>query len=946
MWFVFVAIAALTVAMLFLMPTPKFENARASSLDDLRFPQAKEGMPGALALGTVRVRGPNTIWYGDFEAVPIKKKVKTGLFSSKKVIVGHEYYLGFDMALALGPATKIRKLWWDKDVIWEGSVTASGTAININLPNLFGGKEKGGGFWGTLRCYMGTFAQSVNTYLEGAIGDPLGVPAYNGWVRIVFEKVCIGESPQLRALSVELQNLTNGAGLANPYIGDDLNPAELLYQLLTLQWGGMDVSASELDLDSFIAAGATLYTEGNGMSLLITSATQGKQVIGEVLRQIDGTLYQDPETGKLVLKLIRDDYDIESLPVLDESNIMAVRSFSSTLWENTINQLRVSYTNRENNYEQGMAMAKDMANINAQGRLKSSVASYPGVTNAELANVLAHRDLAQLCVPLFKVTLELNRMPADLRPGDAFLWAWDEYQIDQVVMRVQKFNMGELLNGKLVVEALQDQFAIGNTVISSPGGSGWTPVPSLPASSASDRLVREGHYFFYQAAEVQGDLIANRSGILVAAPQPSGATSAEVNASTDAGATYSVVEEAYVFTPVGTLQTTISATASLGTGVIATVDVSGFTADDLETFTVAERNAGGGLFIIGTEYFLYETVTDLGGGTFRLGNVWRALLDSAPVAHSIGAKVYILSGDNFVDDTFPGDAALRVKMRTQTINETMDLDDVPYDSLTLKNRVWRPACPANIKFDGGTAFTGPANASGSHTITWANRDRTSATVRKITDSTSEYEAGQRTVFRYRKNAGAWTTVTLDPGVTSCTFDAGAVGSDTVDYELYSTRDGVDSYNKWTFSAVAGGSSGSSGGGSAPDTGGSAPPDDQSPYVPPLDGLSIVFPFGETIGTYPIDIPITFDIDIADNFAGSNADVRTNPADGTKTFTMKVNGSSVGTVAITTGGAVTFNTTGAGLSLVAGDTLTCEPPSPEDSAMAGVTISIAGTRPAP
>lgn len=900
MWFIWVAIAALTVAMVFMMPKPQFENARAQTLDDLRFPQAKEGMPGALVLGTVRVRGPNTIWYGDFQAVPIKKKVKTGLFSSKKVIVGYQYYLGFDMAICLGPVTKFKKIWWDKDVIWEGSVITSGTAINIDLPNLFGGKEKGGGFSGTLRCYMGGFAQTPNTYLEGVITDPLGVPAYNGWARIVFEKPYIGEASQLRALSVEVENFTNGAGLVNPTIGDDLNPAELLYQLLTLQWGGMGVSPSDIDTASFITAGATLYTEGNGMSLLVTNNTQGKQVITEVLRQIDGTLYQDPDTGKLSLKLIRDDYDIVTLPVLDESNIISVRNFGSTLWESTLNQVRVSYTNRDNNYEQGMAMAKDMANINAQGKLRSTTVSFPGVTTAALANKLGHRELAQLCVPLFKVTLELNRMPSDLRPGDAFLWSWDEYGIAQAVMRVQKFNMGELLNGKLVVEAIQDQFAISDLVIGDPAGSGWTPIPDEPAAQADNRLVRESHYFFFQAAEAQGDLIADRSGILVAAPAPGQATSAEINVSTDAGASYSVVEEAYVFTPMGQLDTSITATSNLATGVIASLNVSGFTDDDLPTWTAAERNAGAGLLAIGTEYLLYEGVTPLGGGSYTLTNVWRGLLDSVPTAHSIGDKVYVLSGDNFIDDIFAGTAALRVKMRTQTIDQTMDLADVPYDSLTLNNRVWRPACPAYVRFDSGTAFTGPADASGSHTVTWANRDRTSAVVRKIADSTSEYEPGQRTVFRYRKNAGAWVATTLDPGVVTHTFDAGATGSDTVDYEIYATRDGVDSYNKWAFSAVAGGGSGSSGNGSSPDTGGTIS-DTTGAYDAPFGDLWQVAATG-TGASQNITLPYA-DVDPNGVFVyinGLRAETSEYSISGTTlTITTNANGDSIEIIGVVT-----------------------------------------------
>jgi hypothetical protein len=88
-WFVIAAFVVGLIASLFLAPKPKIENARASTLSDLNFPRAKEGDPKPWFVGKVRNKGPNTLWAGDFEARPIKKKVKTGLFSSKKQIVGY-----------------------------------------------------------------------------------------------------------------------------------------------------------------------------------------------------------------------------------------------------------------------------------------------------------------------------------------------------------------------------------------------------------------------------------------------------------------------------------------------------------------------------------------------------------------------------------------------------------------------------------------------------------------------------------------------------------------------------------------------------------------------------------------------------------------------------------------------------------------------------------------
>ena len=63
--------------------------------------------------------------------------------------------------------------------------------------------------------------------------------------------------------------------------------------------------------------------------------------------------------------------------------------------------------------------------------------------------------------------------------------------------------------------------------------------------------------------------------------------------------------------------------------------------------------------------------------------------------------------------------------------------------------------------------------------------------------------------------------------------------------------------------------------------------------------------------------ISDDCTFANDFAGSVADVGTNPA-ATFTLDVQVNGSSVGSIAISTSGVFTFLTTGGALALVAGD----------------------------
>lgn len=919
-------------ALILLAPKPKTEKQRPQGLDDLRFPRAEEGSPVPLILGTGRMRGPNTIWVGDFKAKAIKKKQKTGLFSSKKVTVGYRYFIGLDLALCLGPCV-LKRIWIDKDEVWSGTASVDGTAININKPNLFGGKEKGGGFIGTLRFYTGSQTQMPNAYLESKIDGE--VPAYRSTSHIVFEHVEIGESAQLRSMSFEMQRLTNGLGLVGEAaIGSDLNPAEALYQVFTLRRGGLNVSPGFFDLDELRDVAGKLFDESNGISLVVSSPNEGKDIAGEVIRQIDGMMYQDPARNVIVTRLIRNDYDVDDLPIFDESNIASVRDFKTKLWEDTFNQVRVTYTSREKKYENSNAIVQDLANINAQGRLRSTTISYPGITNGELATHVAMRDLAQTSVPLMSVNLETNRDGRKLRPGDPFVWAWGEYGIERAVMRVQQFDIGALNDNRVAIDCVQDEFALNLMVFADPDTSNpGSSIPArdpVPAVAAPTRKVIEAPYFFANAAGMA--VPDTMSAIMLAVEAPTDGDDYDAYVSLDAGASYDEVETGKSFTEIGVLQTAITATQDMNDGVIATLSV--------EVASETEIDEANGAILIGNELFAYASAAVV-GTTATITNAKRAALDTIPAAHIIGAAVYFLSGDNILDATYTNTAALRVKVLPNTVNDSLDIATAPYDAITLIKRTSRPLHPVNIKWNGGAAFAPPASVVGPHTVTWANRDRTSLTLRSIVDNTNEFEEGQQTAFRWRKNGGAWVNEVVAPGIASLTFDPATLITDTLEWELWATRDGLDSYSRYT-GAV--GAAGGVGGGDGGQVGGSTPgaPADAN-YG--FGGLAqIVFPFGKTVGIDPLDIPITDNMTLPKNFGDFAAHIRVNPSGASATFTFKRIragvATTVGTLVVTTAGAVTGSTTGsAAIELLIDDILSCEPPAIANPNMSGVSFTL-------
>ncbi|WEM33680.1 tail protein [Pseudomonas phage PSA-KC1] len=175
---------------------------------------------------------------------------------------------------------------------------------------------------------------------------------------------------------------------------------EIVYDAMTQKWGRFGNLESEIDMPSFTACAQTLYNEGLGMSLIVQSAITGKDLLEEVMRVADGVLYQDPATAKIVAKLVRQDYTVSELLVLDESSVKELRNFQKTTWENTFNQCRVTFKNRASSYDDSVAITQDFANINFQNRVKSTEVSTPGVTDATVASKIATRQLSILNVPL------------------------------------------------------------------------------------------------------------------------------------------------------------------------------------------------------------------------------------------------------------------------------------------------------------------------------------------------------------------------------------------------------------------------------------------------------------------------------------------------------------------------------------------------------------------
>lgn len=784
--------AIMFIASQLLAPKPEIEDARPKGLGDFSFPTATEGRQIPVVWGTCEVKGPNVIWFGDLRVEEIEEEVKTGLFSSDDVVVGYKYYVGMDMAICYGPITALKRIKIGTETAlpagtYGGTGATSGVSISISKPNLFGGEGKGGGVQGTLRFYDGVPTQTADTYLQGVLGST-NVPGYVDVCHAVWRQGLISESENIEPWAFEIARFPNQLGLTtNRHIvnSTDSNPACALYEILTDEIWGLDMDPGDIDTASFVAAGNTLFTEGNGWSYVMDRTQQAGTIAKEILRQIDGVLYQDVGTGKFFLNLVRADYDPNLLTIYNESNVVSVDNFSRAAWNQTQNSVEIQYVDRSKDYTQTSARAQDLANVRIQdGQQVLAQMTYPGIKTSATANAIATRELRQLAYPLAKVRFTALRSAGSLRPGNVIKLSWQRYGISNLILRVTQVALGDLDDSRVTIDAFEDIFALGSALFSDVEATNWTPIANLPAA-ATPEIVRDSPYWFILTDQVLQGSAGER--VLSFGGRPNG-LNVTYGLYTDTGpsSAYEKVGGSPSFQPTGTLVNAYSESAGpdfdttgfLIQNVVDSANIVAAVSADIQTY-------GKGLALIqgatpaGDEIIGFQTFTDLGGGQFRVDDVRRGLLDTLPASHLANARIWFLTAGVGTSSgrAFASTESANAKLRTATTTQDLDLASATALPITMASRTLRPIAPGNFQVN-GTRYPGSIGAV-DPALTWAHRHRADPVIRYQGDSSVTqdtdveyeikfYDNGTNTLIR--------TVVVRTSGIFSETPTTGGSGS--------------------------------------------------------------------------------------------------------------------------------------------------------------------------
>lgn len=597
-----------------------------------------------------------------------------------------------------------------------------------------------------------------------------------------------GSSYTFYVLDEPITDNTGGMSLTikkYPSSFNDMNPAHIIRECLTNQDWGMGYPAEDMDDSSFTTAADTLYLEGLGMSLLWDKQTLIDEFIQQVVRHIDAALYVSRDTGKFVLKLIRADYDVETLIELNESNIAKVSSPSWPAFGELLNSITVNYWDSATGNDASRTV-QDPALVQMQGQVLGTTVQYPGFTNERNAVIAGQRDLRSLSSRILSCTIYADETAKDLNIGDCFKFSWAAWRVESMVMRVIGIAFGDGKNNQVRITCTEDIFTTPDVIVVGDGGDGWID-PTQPATTVPQQIAFELPYHelvqFYGQTTVDSNLATNPEVGYVGAAAVRAESAINARVWTDPGSGY---EEA------GSLDFCAYAELTDAIDPITTV-VSFSNAVDLDDAEI-------GIFVqfgdgAETELCVVNDI-DLDLSTVTLG---RGCLDTTPKAHIAGTKMFFWDPLYGVDPVeYVDGETIGVKITPTTGLGSLDVTDAVAMSVTLDQRAIRPYAPGDLRVQTESYLDGPYD--GELAISWTHRDRTQQTGGTIYDHTFG-DIGPEAGVEYRLTG-------YDPTMTLIHTEDNIVGTSTVweptadgylTIKVASKRDGLDSWQSATTS---------------------------------------------------------------------------------------------------------------------------------------------------
>lgn len=485
-----------------------------------------------------------------------------------------------------------------------------------------------------------------------------------------------------------------------------MNSAHILRRLYTDPIIGRGLPADRLDEASWRATADTLYNEGFGLCMKWARTGSVEDFAAEVINHCGAVTYTSRRTGKIVLKLIRDDYGVGGLPLYTpDTGLLGFDDDQSAAQTTGVNEIVVKYVDVAQKKDSAVREKNLGAIMAAGGVTVSEEVSYLGLPTEALARRVARRDLQAKSGYIKRFTVRLDRRGADIMPGGVFRISDSLRGIDSMVLRAGRVEYGTGTDGEITITALQDVFGLPETVYREPEESGYKP-PDTSIKPPVDATLFELPYRelvqVMTAAEL--DVMAPGAGYLHAAARQPTTLSQSFDVLTRVPpADYTEGAAQALFCPGGRLQ------AGVDTQETAIVLTGATGLDDVNWGTTA---------LIGGEVVRIDGV-DVGTSTLTIA---RGCLDTIPATHAAGTPVLCYDGWGAdVTTEYTASVTVNAKLLTNVGDGQMTEDQAPELACTFADRAARPYPPADVTIN--SVRVAPAKLAGSVAIAWVHRNR-------------------------------------------------------------------------------------------------------------------------------------------------------------------------------------------------------------------------------
>jgi hypothetical protein len=698
-----------------------------------------------------------------------------------------DYYMSLHYGVCLEPVDAFLGFYYGEKEAWTGEVT-SPSSVTVNRRDLFGGVKKEGGVQGTMEFLFGGPTQVLSGTLASKLGKtPATAPGFRGLSSVFFYNGSGGflwssNNPYLREIWIRVRRIPKVFRPDISRIGDDANPACIIYECLTNSEWGMGASSSMLDNDAFDRAAQTLFDETFGLSMMWVKQTDIESFVREVLDHIQATLFVNPRNGLITLKLIREDYNITTLPIYTPDNARMLE-FQRKVWGELANEIVVTWTNPSNEKEETVIL-QDIASVAVQGAIISDSRNYYGVRNAELATRLCGRDLRTSSTPLASCSMEIDRTAWNAVPGDVVKVTWPEYGMNQVVMRIGQVDYGKPGEQKVKVALLEDIFSLATSQYVAPGASLWVDPSSDPEPFANVQVLTAPAY------------MAARYVDLTTAPYPEVSPLVFAAAPNDDTYSFELLQRQpdNTFGNVATLTPQAFGRLTLPMAREAQTILAGFGA-----LTYGESPAVGMFVLIGSGAETAHEIAYISAYSATVGyTLLRGCLDTVPREWPATTPIWLFEPEgNFLHkQIFAAGETAAYKLLSQTSLGILAESLAPVVNHTMSARLHLPNRPANVRVLG--SLFGPVVLASGGTqvgVTWSNRNRLleDSVVLGWTAATMAPETGQTTLIQVCNTEGVVVTEHAD--LTGTSFNIPLASFDdlaTAIVRVRSRRDGLNS----------------------------------------------------------------------------------------------------------------------------------------------------------